>query len=126
MLRPTTSASFTTLRAKGAFLVTANYDGTRQRVGNVTILSEAGTRLRVLSPWLRNTTITVSVTPRHLDGKTWTASRLKRLGWASASAPVAVVVGAFNWFEFDTEAGATYSIVATEAVAEAEQRAQEL
>ena len=95
-------------------------------MGDVTILSEAGTRLRVLSPWPRNATITISVTPRHLDGKTWTASRLKRLGWASASAPVAVVVGAFGWFECDTQAGATYSIVAADAVAEAEQRAQEL
>jgi hypothetical protein len=40
-LRPRESASFRTLRAKGAFLVSADYDGALQRVvGNVTIVSE--------------------------------------------------------------------------------------
>jgi hypothetical protein len=50
-LRPDQSASFKTLRAKGAFLVSAEYDGATQLVRGVKILSEAGTLCRLLSPW---------------------------------------------------------------------------
>ena len=111
VLRPSTSASFSTLRAKGAFLVSAAYDGERQRVGNVTVLSEAGQLCRVLSPWPRDAAIAISVTP---------AGRLgDKAGEAAASTRQitlnpAVTVGPFGWFEFTTEAGATYSISATD------------
>jgi hypothetical protein len=50
-LRSNQSASFKTLRAKGAFLVSAEYDGLTQLVRGVKILSEAGTLCRLLSPW---------------------------------------------------------------------------
>ena len=89
-IRPTESASFRTLRAKGAFLVSASYDGVAQRVGNVTILSEAGVLCRVLSPWPRGAAITVT------NGGT--AVRAK--------------VGPRGWLEFATEAGHLYELAA--------------
>ena len=89
-LRPTESASFRTLRAKGAFLVSASYDGATQRVGDVTILSEAGVLCRVLSPWSRNATITITN--------------------AGASSTLRAKVGPRGWFEFETEAGESYEL----------------
>lgn len=44
------AASFTRLRARGAFLVSASIS-TSRTVGEITILSEKGARCRVLSPW---------------------------------------------------------------------------
>jgi hypothetical protein len=43
------SASFTRLRAKGAFLVSADYDG--EAVSNLRILSEKGQDLTLKNPW---------------------------------------------------------------------------
>jgi hypothetical protein len=97
--RPTVHASFTTLRAKGAFLVTAAYDGARRRVGDVTLISEAGQLCKVLSPWPRNATISISTIPA---GRT--------VDDAVVMAPVGV--GAFGWFEFATESGSTYLVAA--------------
>ena len=77
-------------RAKGAFLVSAAYDGVAQRVGNVTILSEAGVLCRVLSPWPRGAAITVT------NGGT--AVRAK--------------AGPRGWLEFATEAGHLYELAA--------------
>lgn len=54
------SAAFTTLRARGAFLVSAAIDDARNVAGSVHIVSEAGITCRVLSPW--------SGTPQVVDG----------------------------------------------------------
>eukprot|EP00040_Diaphanoeca_grandis_P025186 m.139259 g.139259 ORF g.139259 m.139259 type:complete len:1142 (-) comp30045_c0_seq6:246-3671(-) len=56
------SASFTTLRAVGAFLVSAavSNDGV---VGTVTVLSEMGLPLMVLSPWSRGITVIAKGVP---------------------------------------------------------------
>ena len=45
------AASFTTLRTRGAFLVSASIDSTRTVAAGVRIVSEAGGVCRVLSPW---------------------------------------------------------------------------
>lgn len=90
-LRPTQSASFSTLRAKGAFLVSASYDGTAQTVRNVKIVSEAGVLCRVLSPWSGNATISVTTATSSGDSYTRRA-------------------GPRGWFEFPTEAGGIYSV----------------
>lgn len=44
-------AKFVNLRAKGAFLVSAEYDGTAQEAKNVSITSEAGKTMTLVSPW---------------------------------------------------------------------------
>ena len=88
-LRPTQSASFTTLRGKGAFLVSAVYNGTSQLVENVEVLSEAGLPCRMLSPWPKNATIRITT---------------------NASNARTTKAGARGWFGFATEAGATYSV----------------
>ena len=44
-------AKFANLRAKGAFTVSAEYDGTAQEAKNVTITSEAGEDMTLVSPW---------------------------------------------------------------------------
>lgn len=100
-LRPTVSASFTTLRAKGAFLVSAAYDGAARRVGNFTVLSEAGQMCRVLLPWPRNATIVIGKHAANAQA-------------ASGRGLFRVVVGAYGWFEFATEAGATYTVSAAD------------
>lgn len=46
---PKQPASFTRLRAKGAFLISADYDG--QTVQNLTLHSEQGTTCRIRNPW---------------------------------------------------------------------------
>ncbi|MNY37793.1 hypothetical protein D3C86_1723780 [compost metagenome] len=43
------SASFTRLRTKGAFLVSADYDGTT--ITNMSIYSEKGTKCQIHNPW---------------------------------------------------------------------------
>ena len=110
-LRPTQSASFRTLRAKGAFLVSAQYDGAAQLVTGVKVLSEAGLPCRLLSPWPKNATISVSTVTD--------ASAA-----ASASADAAVVApflgkaGATGWFEFATKPGVEYSVIVAPAIQE--------
>ncbi len=46
---PDKAASFTRLRAKGAFLVSAGYDGSA--VTDLSIFSEKGNRCRIVNPW---------------------------------------------------------------------------
>ena len=87
-LRPTEDAAFKTLRGKGAFLVSAEYHGSSGTVGNVTILSEAGTACRVLSPWPAAREVSVR---EGLGGMTM-AVRVSRTGW----------------IEFETQAGVEY------------------
>ena len=70
--------------------MSASYDGVAQRVGNVTILSEAGVLCRVLSPWPRGAAITIT------NGGT--AVRAK--------------AGPRGWLEFATEAGHLYELAA--------------
>ena len=76
-LRPTEDAAFKTLRGKGAFLVSAKYHGSSGTVGNVTILSEAGSTCRVLSPW----PIAREVSVRKGSGGKTMAVRVSRTGW---------------------------------------------
>ena len=45
------SAAFTTLRANGAFLVSARYDGPSRNVTQLSVQSVVGRVLRVLTPW---------------------------------------------------------------------------
>ena len=50
-------AKFASLRAKGAFTVSAEYDGTAQEAKNVTITSEAGEDMTLVSPWEEGMTV---------------------------------------------------------------------
>ena len=50
-------AEFTRLRAKGAFVISAEYSGTDQEVKDVTITSEAGEDLTLVVPWEEGATV---------------------------------------------------------------------
>ena len=50
-------AKFVNLRTKGAFVVSAEYDGTAQEAKNVTITSEAGEDMTLVSPWAEGLTV---------------------------------------------------------------------
>ena len=50
-------AKFANLRAKGAFVVSAEYDGAAQEAKNVTITSEAGADMTLVSPWAEGMTV---------------------------------------------------------------------
>ena len=50
-------AKFANLRAKGAFTVSAEYDGTAQEAKNVTITSEAGEDMTLVVPWEEGATV---------------------------------------------------------------------
>jgi hyaluronoglucosaminidase len=82
------AASFTTLRARGAFLVSAAIDATRTVAAGVRIVSEAGTTCRMLSPW--------KVAPRVVDGT------------GAAVAVRAEVVRGIHVHAFDTKKGSAY------------------
>ncbi|MBM7831261.1 hypothetical protein JOE59_001966 [Agromyces cerinus] len=86
-------ASFARLRAEGAFVVSAGYDGAANRVGEVSVTSEAGQRLTIASPWAEGVDV-----------------------FDSAGVEVETVHGtAPNWssevtFTFDTRKGETYTL----------------
>ena len=50
-------AKFVNLRAKGAFTVSAEYDGEAQEAVNVTVTSEAGEDMTLVSPWAEGITV---------------------------------------------------------------------
>ena len=50
-------AKFSNLRAKGAFTVSAEYDGTAQEAKNVTITSEKGQDMTLVVPWTDGATV---------------------------------------------------------------------
>ena len=50
-------AKFVNLRAKGAFTVSAEYDGEAQEAVNVTVTSEAGEDMTLVSPWAEGMTV---------------------------------------------------------------------
>ena len=50
-------AEFTNLRARGAFTVSAEYDGTAQEAKNVTITSEEGEDMTLVVPWAEGATV---------------------------------------------------------------------
>ena len=50
-------AKFANLRAKGAFTVSAEYDGTAQEAKNVTITSEEGSDMTLVVPWAEGATV---------------------------------------------------------------------
>ena len=85
-------AAFSTLRAKGAFLVSASLSATGVVSSPVTILSEAGIRCVVETPWPNSTEAAVSV---H-DVETGSAVPLD---WESG-----------RWLSFNTSAGASYHL----------------
>jgi hypothetical protein len=115
-LRGSESASFTTLRGKGAFLVSAQYNGSTatpdtRRVRGVQITSEAGMQCRVLSPWGAATTqVTIapctapSPSPASVDAPPQPASGQQAAGTA------VVVVDEGGWFQWDTTSGACYAV----------------
>ena len=82
------TANFTTLRAVGAFLVSAEVDASGH-VSAITIVSEAGVPCRLLSPW-EPVGVGVAV---QASGK-----------------PVAVKQLGSGRYQFETVAGATYSV----------------
>ncbi len=86
-------ASFARLRAEGAFVVSAAYDGSAGRVGDVTVTSEAGQRMTISSPWPEGTDVFDSTGAQ--------------VGTAAGTAP--------NWdtdatVSFDTLRGQTYKL----------------
>ncbi|MCJ8011517.1 discoidin domain-containing protein [Paenibacillus sp. KQZ6P-2] len=87
------NASFARLRAPGAFVVSAAYDGASNEVQNVTIKSEAGKPLTVASPWAVGTDV-----------------------FDSSGREIEITIGtAPNWeseatVTFDTVAGETYTL----------------
>ena len=50
-------AKFSNLRARGAFTVSAEYDGTTQEAKNVTITSEEGEDMTLVVPWTKGATV---------------------------------------------------------------------
>lgn len=86
-------ASFTRLREKGAFVVSASYDGAAERVEYVDIYSEAGKPMTIAAPWEKGV---------ELVDDTGTA-----VAYTSGTAPnhdeEAVIT-------FNTEAGKTYRL----------------
>lgn len=54
---PDKDAKFVRLRTKGAFLVSAEYDGSAQEVKDVAIISEAGENMTLVSPWKEGMTV---------------------------------------------------------------------
>ena len=51
------NAKFGNLRAKGAFIVSAEYDGTAQEAKNVVVTSEKGQTMTLVSPWSEGATV---------------------------------------------------------------------
>ncbi|MFQ6958414.1 discoidin domain-containing protein [Clostridium sp. D5] len=51
------SAKFAHLRAKGAFTVSAEYDGSAQEAKNVIVTSEKGKTMTLVSPWAEGATV---------------------------------------------------------------------
>ncbi|MFI6604656.1 glycosyl hydrolase family 95 catalytic domain-containing protein [Nonomuraea sp. NPDC050536] len=86
-------ASFSRLRAEGAFVVSAAYDGDSNRIGDVTVTSEAGKRLTIAAPWKEGADV-----------------------FDSTGAEVETTLGtAPNWstektVTFDTQKGETYTL----------------
>lgn len=95
------NAKFSNLRAKGAFTVSAEYDGTAQEAKNVVINSEKGQPMTLVTPWAEGATVrdsagnvvktTAGTVPNWGDEKTIT---------------------------FDTKAGETYTVEKGEAPVE--------
>ena len=50
-------AKFANLRAKGAFTVSAEYDGTAQEANNIVITSEKGETMTLVTPWSEGATV---------------------------------------------------------------------
>lgn len=60
-------ASFTRLRAKGAFIVSADYDG--KQVVNLNVLSERGGICRINNPWQNKRDVKIVQDEREVDFK---------------------------------------------------------
>ncbi|WP_314591859.1 discoidin domain-containing protein [Paenibacillus terrigena] len=87
------NASFARLRAPGAFVVSAAYDGASNEVQSVTIKSEVGKPLTVASPWAVGADVFDS-SGREIETTTGTAPN-----WESEAT-----------ITFDTVAGETYTL----------------
>ena len=84
------AASFTRLRARGAFLITASWDATKQTVVSpVTVVSEAGQEFVLVNPWDNNHSVMVQ--------SNGTVVQMRLQG---------------GQLRFPTQAGRTYEIVA--------------
>lgn len=98
---PDKNASFARLRAKGAFLISSEYDAALRAAKYVEIESEKGGEFTLASPWMSQVTVTDS------NGN--------EVQYEEGSAP--------NWsnektITFDTNAGETYTVSAKEGIPE--------
>ena len=88
---PGQSASFTKLRGRGAFLVSASMAaGDRERIDDVTIVSEMGGLVALRSPWTSHPSVSVVV--------------------SSSGAAVEVRSAGDGVFSWDTKPGVTYAV----------------
>ncbi len=95
------SASFTQLREKGAFLLSAAYDGDRQEVTYVDITSQAGGDITIASPWAdaivtddngNVISTTVGTAPNHPEEITYTFATQEGMTYHLSKGPKAQVV----------------------------------
>ena len=88
-------AKFVNLRAKGAFTVSAEYDGSAQEAKNVTITSEAGEDMTLVSPWAEGMTV------RDSKGNVVAATKGTVPNWEDVENAT---------YTFATTAGETYTV----------------
>ena len=86
---------FVNLRAKGAFVVSAEYDGEAQEAVNVTVTSEAGEDMTLVSPWAEGMTV------RDSDGNIVETEKGTVPNWEDQENATYI---------FATETGETYTI----------------
>ena len=96
-------AKFADLRAKGAFIVSAEYDGTDQEVKNVTITSEAGEDMTLVSPWAEGMTVKDS------EGNVVAITKGTVPNWEDVENAT---------YTFETTAGETYTVEKGETATE--------
>ena len=97
--RGDSAASFTTLRARGAFLVSAAIDASGEVLPGVEIHSEAGAVCNIVAPW-------------SAVGSGRSRLLVKSAGVAVAVKPGATVKGGSRVFSFETRSGETYRLSA--------------
>ena len=89
--RGRSAASFKTLRARGAFLVTAAINEDGQVLSGVQIHSEAGSACRLVAPWSAG-------------------MRVRTISGEEIRVEAAATVGNVSTYVFDTEPGETYAL----------------
>ena len=97
------NAKFANLRAKGAFTVSAEYDGEAQEAKNVMITSEKGQSMTLVSPWAEGMTVKDS------QGNIITTTKGTVSNWEDVENAT---------YTFETTAGETYTVEKGETAAE--------